>query len=98
MSRAEVKKFAKGAIFLSINFFYTLAVIAIDYGFYTMLHSMTTSLSLRKQARSLAESIVKKAAKETAEAVGLGDRGSELASQLISLTVSGVGFVTVIYR
>nr|XP_018669385.2 DC-STAMP domain-containing protein 2-like [Ciona intestinalis] len=98
MSRRELKKFTKGMSLLTFGFLYTLAVIFVDYSFYWLLQKITNSLTLREQAGSLLHQAVQKGAKAAADKLGVGETGQEMAATLISLSIVGPGFVSVIYR
>ena len=98
MSRAELKKFAKGFSFLTFNFVYTLVVLLVDYALWRLLSFMTLSLSLKQQSRSLIQDLLNKGVSSVGSAFGVGEQATERLQSITGIAAQGVGFMTIIYR
>jgi len=98
MSKAELKKFAKGFTFLTFNFIYTVTVMLIDYGLWRLLSFMTLSLSLRNQSHSVIRDLINKGVSSVGSATGLGEKTQDVMRVMVGIAAQGVGFMSVIYR
>ena len=98
MSKAELKKFAKGFTFLTFNFIYTVMVMLIDYGLWRLLSFLTLSLSLRNQSHSLIRDLINQGVSSVGSATGLGEKQQDLLRDIVGIVTQGSGFMSIIYR
>lgn len=98
MSRPELKKFFKGISFVTFNFAYAAAIIFLDYAFWWMLYNLSATLSLRDSAGAMLEKMLHDGISSATESIEGGLTAKNIYNTIMSLRVSGAGFVPIIYK